>query len=307
MKRVVAVGIAVMDKIFGVDAIPTEATKVFAKTYLEVGGGPAATGAVTIARLGGVVELWARVGDDPVGRRIVEELKEWGVVTTIRHDPKGRSGVSCVAVAKDGERLIFAFADPALDHDPTWLPFDRIAGADAVLTDLRWPRAAEAALRKSHELGVPSILDADLTTDDIARTLVPLADNVVFSSPALRKLTGEASVEEGLRAAAKLTRGMVGVTTGAQGFKWLADGTIQHEPGFAVATIDTLGAGDVFHGAYALAIAEGRDVRGAARFANAASALKCTRIGGRNGIPTRAEVDALLAGRKSTITAFGIA
>lgn len=302
MKRVVAVGIAVMDKIFGVDAIPTEATKVFAKSYLEVGGGPAATGAVTIARLGGTVELWARVGDDPVGRRIVEEMKEWGVATAIRHDPKGRSGVSCVAVARDGERLIFAFADPALDPDPSWLPFERIAGADAVLTDLRWPRAAQAALLKARELGVPSILDADLTTDDIARTLVPLADNVVFSSPALRKLTGEASVEEGLRAAAKLARGMVGVTTGSQGFKWLADGKIQHEPGFPVVAVDTLGAGDVFHGAYALAIAEGRDVRGAARFANAASALKCTRTGGRNGIPTRAEVDTLLVGLKSTIS-----
>lgn len=301
MKRVVAVGIAVMDKIFGIEAIPNEATKVFAKSYLEVGGGPAATGAVTIARLGGSVELWARVGDDPVGRRIVEELKEWGVATAIRHDPKGRSGVSCVAVAKDGERLIFAFADPALDPDTAWLPLDRIAGADAVLTDLRWPRAAEAALRKARELGVPSVLDADLTTDDIARTLVPLADSVVFSSPALRKLTGEATVEAGLHAAGKLARGMVGVTTGAQGFKWLAGGRIEHEPGFAVAAVDTLGAGDVFHGAFALAIAEGYAVRAAARFANAASALKCTRTGGRNGIPTRAEVEALLVDRAPAI------
>ena len=109
-------------------------------------------------------------------------------------------------------------------------------------------------------------------------------------------------MEEGLRAAAKIAHGMIGVTIGSQGFKWLADGKIQHEPGFAVAAVDTLGAGDVFHGAYALAIAEGRDVRGAALFANAASALKCTRTGGRNGIPTRAEVDSLLVGLKPTIS-----
>ena len=61
-----------------------------------------------------------------------------------------------------------------------------------------------------------------------------------------------------------------------------------------IEAVDTLGAGDVFHGAFALAIAEGRDIRSAGRFANAASALKCTRPGGRAGIPTRTEVDNLL-------------
>jgi sulfofructose kinase len=66
-------------------------------------------------------------------------------------------------------------------------------------------------------------------------------------------------------------------------------------PGFRVEAIDTLGAGDVFHGAYALALAEGRTVTEAARFANAAAAIKCTRASGRRGIPLRAEVDAWLA------------
>jgi sulfofructose kinase len=87
MKRVMAVGIAVMDKIFGVADIPIEATKVFASSYSEIGGGPAATASVAIARLGGTAELWARVGEDAVGRWIVEELREWGVVPHIRAVP----------------------------------------------------------------------------------------------------------------------------------------------------------------------------------------------------------------------------
>ncbi|MGL4284984.1 MAG: PfkB family carbohydrate kinase [Phreatobacter sp.] len=293
-KRLVAVGIAVMDKIFGIEAMPTEATKVFARSYHEIGGGPAATGAVTAARLGAKVELWARVGDDPVGRRIVEEIGEWGVEAVIRHASQGRSGVSSIAVDARGERLIFAFADPALDTDPSWLPLARLASADAVLSDLRWPRAAELVLGEARRLGVPSVLDADLTTDDIARSLVPLAGYAVFSAPALRRLTAETDPLAGLRAAQALTPGHVGVTLGADGYRWLEAGVPRHEPGFAIEAVDTLGAGDVFHGAFALAVAEGRDVAGAARFANAASALKCTRSGGRAGIPTRAEVDRLL-------------
>src|SRR5205085_12137747 len=82
----------------------------------------------------------------------------------------------------------------------------------------------------------------------------------------------------------------VGITIGPRGYMWLEDGSLKHAPGHRVDAIDTLGAGDVFHGAYALAIAEGRPVAEAAGFANAAAALKCTRASGRRGIPTRAEV-----------------
>lgn len=294
MKRVIAVGVAVMDKIFAIDAMPTEPTKVFARSYTEIGGGPAATGAVTIARLGGDAELWARVGDDNVGRRIVEEMGEWGVKPTIHLDPNGRSGVSAIAVDAKGERLIFAFADPKLETDPSWLPLARLGEADAVLCDLRWPRASEVVLKRARDLGVQTVLDADLASDDVAKLLVPLPDHAVFSAPALRRLTGENDPEAGLRAARGLCRGTVGVTVGRDGFLWLDGADLLHEPGFAIDAVDTLGAGDVFHGAFALAIAEGRDIRGAGRFANAASALKCTRPGGRAGIPTRSEVDDLL-------------
>ena len=293
--RVVAVGIAVLDKIFGVAEIPTQATKVFANSYAEIGGGPAATAAVAIARLGGQAELWARVGDDPVGRRIIEELRDWGVVTQIALIASGASSVSGVLVDDKGERLIVAFADPDLDSDPSWLPLDRINSADAVVADVRWPRATEVALRRAREAGVPSVLDADLAPGDISGLLLPLADYAVFSQPALRALAGTADPAEGLRLVEDRCRGLVGVTIGSEGFLWLEAGELQREPGFKVHVVDTLGAGDVFHGAFALAIAEGRDVRTAARFANAASALKCSRTGGRAGIPAREEVESLLA------------
>jgi sugar/nucleoside kinase (ribokinase family) len=85
------------------------------------------------------------------------------------------------------------------------------------------------------------------------------------------------------------------VTAGAEGSSWIADGAASHVPAPAVVAVDTLAAGDVFHGAYALALAEGRAIRDAARFASCAAAIKCSRPGGRDGAPTRAEVDARLA------------
>jgi sulfofructose kinase len=76
-----------------------------------------------------------------------------------------------------------------------------------------------------------------------------------------------------------------------------AAGELQHHPGFDVTVVDTLGAGDVWHGAFALALAEGRDEEAAVRVASAAAALKVQRKGGRSGAPVRAELDSFLAAR----------
>ena len=294
MSRVICVGIAVMDKIFGVAEIPTEATKVFATSYKEIGGGPAATAAVAIARLGGQSVLWARVGADPVGARIVEELAAWGVAPRVRLVTGGQSSVSGVLVDAQGERLIVAFADPELEADPAWLPLEEVGGAGAILADMRWPRASEAVMRRARRLGVPTVVDADLAPDDVAHSLVRLADYAVFSRPALERLVGMSDIGDALAAVHEICPGIVGVTAGRDGFIWRDGDEIRTAPGMVVAAVDTLGAGDVFHGAFALAIAEGATVAEAGRFANVAAALKCTRPGGRAGIPTRAEVEAHL-------------
>jgi sulfofructose kinase len=119
---------------------------------------------------------------------------------------------------------------------------------------------------------------------------------VVCAEAALLRMSGESDPVRALQWARPRVRGpYVGVTVGPRGYLWLAGETLHEAPGFRVDAIDTLGAGDVFHGAYALAIAEGQAVADAVRFANAAAAIKCTRASGRRGIPLRAEVDAWLA------------
>ena len=292
-KKVVTVGLAVLDKIFEVPRLPAEPTKVFARSYTEIGGGPAATGAVTVARLGGAAELWTRVGDDSVGRKILEELRGWGVTPNARVQCGALSNVSAVLVDEHGERMLASYTDPNLDPDPSWLPLDELA-ADAVLGDVRWLEGSEATFRRAQALGISTFLDADLAPGDVLNLLLPLADYAVFSQPALARLVGTDDVSAALHEVRGRCSGTVGVTLGAGGFAWLDGSDTRTEPGFPVAVVDTLGAGDVFHGAFALAIAEGSPVAEAARFANAAAGLKCTRTGGRAGIPTRAEVKALL-------------
>jgi sulfofructose kinase len=89
------------------------------------------------------------------------------------------------------------------------------------------------------------------------------------------------------------------VTRGAQGLLWIDDSGIHRQAAFAVEVVDTTGAGDVFHGAYTLALAEGSSVAEAMRFASTVAALKCTRRGGRAGIPNRAEAAAFLSEQKN--------
>ncbi len=293
--KVVCVGLATLDRLYAVERLPTAPTRVFASAYQEIGGGPAATAAVTIAKLGGQAEFWGRVGDDRTGDAILAELEQYGVGVSHAIRVRGAASPSAAAlIDREGERLIVSFIDPRLDADPVAFPRELLGDAVAVLADMRWPEGAIPALRAAREQGIRSVLDGDLAPEPSARTLIGIATHAIFSRPALRRFMGAEDVEDGLRRAQQWSQGMVGVTLGGEGHAWLERGIVRRVPGLPVRVTDSLGAGDVFHGAYALALAEGLDELGAGRFANAAAALKCTRFGGRAGIPTRAEVNAFL-------------
>jgi sulfofructose kinase len=120
---------------------------------------------------------------------------------------------------------------------------------------------------------------------------------VAFSAPGLARFAGTDDPREGLARAAARTGGTVGVTLGEAGVLWRDGDRTRHLPAFPVAAVDTLGAGDVFHGALALALARGSGHEEALRYASAAAALKCTRFGGRSGIPDANAVDRFLQER----------
>jgi sulfofructose kinase len=306
MTSVLCVGVAVYDEIFALPAFPTRPTKIFASDFASAAGGPAANAAITIARQGGSATLWARIGNDMQGDRIVADLSRSEVdVSCVRRVDDARSGISAVGVTQDGERMLLVFADPNLDTDTSWLPLDEVAGFDTILADVRWPAASRVVIERASALGKPTVLDADLTSDPAALAgLVPLASHVVFSEPALAQIAGAGRTTEAALRSIYDQGGhtLVGVTLGAEGACWVDATGFQREPGIRIEAVDTLAAGDVFHGAFALAIARGLSPREAMQFANLVAAVKCTRWGGGATIPTVAEVAAFVAGQASPVT-----
>ncbi len=293
--RILCVGMATMDHVFRLAKIPTEATKVRASQYVRISGGMAANAAVAVARLGGEVEFWGPVGEDASGADILAELAAERVGTAGVIRVPQRSAVSAIMVDEAGERLVCGYSDPAtFDAEPD-LPLDRLAGFDVVHADCRWWPAARQVLRKAREIGIPAVFDGDIAPAGILAEIAPLATHPIFSEKGLLLATEGLGHDERLASVAGRTGGFAGVTLGPRGFLW-HDGGRTHRIGVPqVDVIDTLGAGDVFHGAFAYALGLKMDAAAAARFASATAALKCTRFGGRSGTPTHAEVDALLA------------
>jgi sulfofructose kinase len=290
--RLIALGMAAQDTIYRVPAIPSTPVKVLATNFSECGGGMAANAAVAAARLGAAVSLWSRVGDDALGNQIAAELAGEGVdVAAVRRMPGCRSAHAAILVDPQGERLICAYNDPAFDAHPGWLPIARVAEADAVMADVRWPQGAACLLNAARAQGKPAVLDADVGPHADLHALLPCATHVAFSHAGLVAACGDGAIGARLREAATLTPAVVGVTLGAEGFLWLEEGREHRAPGVAIRAADTLAAGDVWHAAFTVAIAGRSAIAEAARFANVAAAIKCERMGGRRGAPTRAEVD----------------
>ena len=294
--RILCVGHAAQDLIYRVPAIPALPIKVLATDFSESGGGMAANAAVAIARLGGDAVYWGRVADDALGRRILADLETEGVdVRSARRVPGCRSSCTSILVGDNGERLICSFADPALDSNPDWLPVARIPWFDVVLADVRWPRGAARVLDEARAHHRPALLDADVAAADVLIDLSARASHVLFSEAGLAVIGQGRSNGEALRRARLDSHEVIGVTLGAEGFLWLEGGAERHLSAPPIVPVDTLAAGDVWHGAFALALGENNAVDVAARFAAAAAAIKCQRHGGRSGAPIRSEVEKSLA------------
>ena len=269
--------------------------KHVARRHDVVGGGLAANAAVAVARLGGSASLAGVVGDDDTGNSVLAGLRAEHVDIRLVQQIAGvTTPFSAVIVSADGARTI-------VNHSPGELlaracpDLDGVV-CDAVLVDGRWPSGTAAALSLARHRRIPGVVDVDRSTVDAAviATCLDLASHLVFSEDALQELTGTLSAIDGLRRISRDTGANVSVTLGARGVVWLDGDDVRSLGAFDVDAVDTTGAGDVFHGAATLALAEGADEARAFAFASAAAALKCTRPGARAGVPSRQEVDDLL-------------
>jgi sugar/nucleoside kinase (ribokinase family) len=291
---VLCAGIAVEDFLFKVEHFPAPGTKMRASDLVATTGGCAANAAVAVARLGGRARFSGPVGTDDASRRFVDALAKTGV------DPSGvlaveggSISVSGIFIDRGGEKMVATLHGKGLDGATPPDAAALVAGVDVLLADNRFPAFVLPICRAAAARGIPVVLDVDKATklDD---PLFATASHLIFSAEALTATAGATDLGTALNGLAASVRGFLAVTNGPDDVLWIERDTLRRLPVFAVEAVDTLGAGDSFHGGFALALAEGRDEVTAMRFGAAAAALKCTRFGGISGTPRRDEVEAFL-------------
>ncbi len=292
---VLCVGIAVQDVLLSVEGYPPADAKVRVSGVVEQGGGLAATAAVAVARLGGRAALVAAVGDDPRGAQMLEELAREGVdVSACRRCVGAVSPFSTVVVDRfSGTRTIF-FCPGSTALPPDAVEPSLVRGARVLLVDALRVEAAERAALVAREAGIPVVFDAGEPGPE--PRLMALADYPIPPLWAAREVSGEGDPERAALALLRAPAKGVIVTMGPAGYVVATSEGLWREAAFEVETVDTTGAGDAFHGAFALGLAWGYPVRRAARLGAAVAALKCRKPGGRMGLPGFAEVRALVDG-----------
>ena len=295
--RILCIGMPVRDLTFHTPGVPGRGSKENATAFDEICGGNALNGAIGIARLGGRASICGPMGDakETSSHFIFEQMAREGIETKhLIHMPGLVTPISAVMIDPSGERTIVTFRDPELWH--VKLPdFDVLLDdCAAILTESRCAEFCTELCAEAIRRGIPVIVDVDRAMS-LREGLLNASSHLVFSSESLQETADVTDDAQALKKIAKLTGSFLAGTRGPRGTIWLDEkGEIQETPAFPVHTVDTLGAGDVFHGAFALAITEKQELRQALRFASAAAALKCTRFGGAFAAPQRAEVEALL-------------
>lgn len=296
--RILCIGMPVRDLIFRVPDVPARGSKEHASEFIEIAGGNSPNAAISISRLGGRVLLTGPIGGALAASNatIDDQFRSEGIDTSGLVVVDGVvTPISTIMIDPSGERTIVTFRDPKLWTVKLPSPDMLLAECDAILTEDRCAEFATELCAEAHRRGIPVIVDGDRMMS-LREGLLQVASHIIFSADALHATAGESDDIAALRKVAKLTSAFLGVTSGSKGVDWLAEnGAPKHMPAFPVHTVDTLGAGDAFHGAFTLAIAEGQPLEQAMRFASATAALKCTRFGGAFGSPQRVEVDAFLA------------
>ncbi|MGL5168564.1 MAG: sugar kinase [Afipia sp.] len=303
--RILCIGMPVRDLIFRVPDVPERGAKEHASEFIELAGGNSPNAAISISRLGGRVLLSGPIGGaQPASNATIDDqFRNEGIDTSgLVAVGDVVTPISTIMIDPSGERTIVTFRDPKLWTVKLPPPDALLAECDAILTEDRCAEFATEVCTEAHRRGIPVVVDADRMMS-MREGLLQVSSHIIFSAEALRATAGESDDIAALRKIAKITSAFLGVTSGARGVEWLDDkGEAKHMPAFPVHTVDTLGAGDAFHGAFTLAVAEGQPLEQAMRFASATAALKCTRFGGAFASPQRVEVDALLASSTVALT-----
>ena len=274
---VVGLGQNTVDHLCVVERFPAPDTKQRLQALAVEPGGQIATALVALRRWGARATYLGTFGDDEAGAVSRASLASEGV--DVAHAPVRSGHPNQLSVI-------------LVDARPGEVPRALIAGARVLHLDGADGEAALAAAAMARATGVATVADIDMACAELDR-LLRLVDVLIVSWEFARALTGAAAPEAALESLERYGAAVVGVTLGSAGALLAARGRVLGVAGHVVATVDTTGAGDLFHAGFIWAMLAGLELEPALRLANAAAALQCTRLGGRRAIPTLAEARAL--------------
>lgn len=260
-------------------------------------GGQISTALVACQRLGLRTRYIGKVGDDEAGQYQLESLRQEGVeIKHVRISPATPTQFGHIVVDRaTGERTVFWDRDPRLATLPHELSQDAVISSRILHLDGCDVDACLLAARWARDAGISVVADLDTVYKQVEK-LFPYIDYLIASANFLPSATGE---DDPFRVLEYMAReyGMKapGMTLGRDGALLYADGRFIYSPGFVVETVDTTGAGDVFHGAFIYGLLAGWALDRALNFSNAMAALNCMAVGARGGIETAARAEALIA------------
>ena len=288
---VLCVGHACYDLVFSVDHHPDADEKTFAEKLIGCGGGPAANAAVTVSRLGLKSAFAGYLGNDFFGRRHLEEFSQAAVNTDLIIRGDSQTPLSAILVKPDGKRTVVNYKGetaplPADSFDlAKWHP-------QVILFDGHEPEVSLALVKAIKGRGISTVLDAGSVHRGSLK-LLERVDYAVVSQKFAHECTGKQDPQQ---AALKLGQHSpaVVITLGEAGLVWKNEDGSGSLPAFPIDAVDTTGAGDAFHGAFAAGLASGKPWNDLLTYASAVAARCCMKYGARPAIPTALDIAAFL-------------
>lgn len=293
--QLVGLGLNAVDWICVLPHYPGHNSKVQIDEMHKLGGGQVATASALCARYGLKVRYIGRVGDDEIGQFSLQDLQRESMdLSHLETVPGAVSQFAVILVDRPtGERTILWDRDPALHYKEEELKREWINQGQLLHLDGHDQPASIQAARWAKEAGMKVSLDIDKVQPGVEE-LLALTDFLIPGTSFLREFSEQTDWRKGLRALSETTPGFVAVTLGKEGVGVFWKDEITEIPGVAVKSVDTTGAGDVFHGAFLYALFQDWSVARCLRFANSAGALSCTQYGARGGIPPLEKVTSMV-------------
>lgn len=297
--KALGLGQCSLDYVALVEDYPREDTKEEVLDFTVQGGGPVATALVTLSRLGVRTAMIGRVSDDSAGEEIRRGLKAEGVdVRGLLEKPGGASQQAFILVnRKTGSRTICWQRPTVPPLSVREVQQSSFKGVSFLMLDGLMAEASYRAAGIAAKKGIPIMLDAGKMRPGMLK-LASMCDYVVCAERFVADL--KLSIKDAFKKLATGRTRVVTVTFGDKGSFTYHDGKVFLQKAFKVKTLDTTGAGDVFHGAYAYGLLQGWDLKRTVEFASAVAAMKCRKLGGRAGIPRMPEVQRFLKEEKGS-------